>query len=851
MNGYVYMNGDIGKLPPGAVYPATPEPLGLQVAGAIGGGVPNIDYGVMNGAPSGSELILDAGVGSLEPSPQHAIGMHGGAIGYSPVDVAALGDASAAPPSAPMADLNVSGIPLEQLKQMLSSQLEYYFSRENLANDTYLLSQMDNDQYVPIWTVANFNQVKKLTKDIKLITEVLRESPNVQVDEEGQKVRPNHKRCIVILREIPDSTPLEDVKNLFSGEGCPRLISCEFAHNSSWYVTFESDDDAQKAYRFLREEVREFQGKPIMARIKAKPMNRLPIPTVAGVGGIKNGYRTPPPPPVYDPSSYTARQQGFLYTNGTTMPQTTMPAYPNQVVYHQPFYPTGMMPWGPTSPAYFDMSSVFTMNGITPHNTFTRSNTRYNSRHRNRQRNGSDRSCLIDPANPSNNSNNHHYHHHHHHHHHPSSSMPPLSNRSSHPPMTGGGGNVSLSSTSTYHASSLPSSKPPSSSSSSYQSGTKFHSSSSATSSVEHAKGSSSSSSSSAQDQDTATATVESSSSSSTSLSSAPSFPRHRIHRRTKDQDAKVAAGNNHSLPAIKESLPASGGSSSNNSSNCAGGNSRSSGVQFDLEAAAFPPLPGLDADHGKISTDIGGSGTGTVESSSQNRLSDVVKGTAKLKAVVKDKESGNQQQSSQLLQQQQQTAAPPQPATAVASRSASPGASTGAEVQGNALGNATSTNSSGATHTLNPPTINNENTSSVDAATAALSTVIALTPPSSPDKSIKTDDSNMVNGVDDAVVANAHLPATATITTATTTTMTAAAATATTDDAEPMTRCDCSNVVVVVPPSTASQSSQSQTGMASAFPIDLTRPSYAQVAQHCRELPCTKHKTDERDRNV
>jgi hypothetical protein len=71
---------------------------------------------------------------------------------------------------------------------------------------------MDNDQYVPIWTVANFNQVKKLTSDIKLITDVLRESPNVQVDEEGLKVRPNHKRCIVILREIPDNTPIEEIK---------------------------------------------------------------------------------------------------------------------------------------------------------------------------------------------------------------------------------------------------------------------------------------------------------------------------------------------------------------------------------------------------------------------------------------------------------------------------------------------------------------------------------------------------------------------------------------------------------------------------------------------------------------
>ena len=105
-----------------------------------------------------------------------------------------------------------AGIPMDQLKQMLQHQLEYYFSRENLAHDSYLMSQMDADQFVPIAIIANFNQIKKLTSDIKLVTMVLRESPNVQVDNEGMKVRPNHTRCTVILREIPDNTPAEEVR---------------------------------------------------------------------------------------------------------------------------------------------------------------------------------------------------------------------------------------------------------------------------------------------------------------------------------------------------------------------------------------------------------------------------------------------------------------------------------------------------------------------------------------------------------------------------------------------------------------------------------------------------------------
>ena len=125
--------------------------------------------------------------------------------------------------------------------------------RENLSKDLYLISQMDSDQFVPIWTIACIEGIKALTTDMDLIVDVLRgtvmsllfslypftfvsrfievtnrihitfffvmtlmfrlcfvtASPMVQVDESGEKVRPNHSRCIIILREVPETTPVE------------------------------------------------------------------------------------------------------------------------------------------------------------------------------------------------------------------------------------------------------------------------------------------------------------------------------------------------------------------------------------------------------------------------------------------------------------------------------------------------------------------------------------------------------------------------------------------------------------------------------------------------------------------
>ena len=114
---------------------------------------------------------------SLPTTPTPFYGVHP----FPPTPTADVSGMYAGYPYMPM-----NAVPYQQymepmpLMSMLSMQLEYYFSVDNLCKDLFLRKHMDSQGFVLLGFIAGFKRVKNLTEDLELLRYVARQLRNVE-----------------------------------------------------------------------------------------------------------------------------------------------------------------------------------------------------------------------------------------------------------------------------------------------------------------------------------------------------------------------------------------------------------------------------------------------------------------------------------------------------------------------------------------------------------------------------------------------------------------------------------------------------------------------------------------------
>ncbi|XP_076350275.1 la-related protein 6-like [Tachypleus tridentatus] len=115
-------------------------------------------------------------------------------------------------------------------------QVEYYFSNANLLKDPFLLKHVRRNKqgYVSLKLIASFRKVKSFTKNWRVVAHSLRYSKDLEINEEGTKVRrkdplPHYDETppsrTVIAFKFPFEKPtVEKIAELFSEYGIITLI---------------------------------------------------------------------------------------------------------------------------------------------------------------------------------------------------------------------------------------------------------------------------------------------------------------------------------------------------------------------------------------------------------------------------------------------------------------------------------------------------------------------------------------------------------------------------------------------------------------------------------------------------
>lgn len=157
----------------------------------------------------------------------------------------------------------------EEIKASIREQIEFYFGDANLPTDNFLLKQLKNPKNmtsegvgrVQIATVASFNKIKKLSRDINLIVEALNDSKllivsnckkyiqrSVPIPAEWLDISVRKRRCCRV-DSLPADISIASLTKLFQKHGKIALVRINNgSHNNVLgrygIVEFETEQEA-------------------------------------------------------------------------------------------------------------------------------------------------------------------------------------------------------------------------------------------------------------------------------------------------------------------------------------------------------------------------------------------------------------------------------------------------------------------------------------------------------------------------------------------------------------------------------------------------------------------------------
>jgi hypothetical protein len=178
----------------------------------------------------------------------------------------------------------------QERSEAIKRQVEYYFSRQNLLQDTFLLSKMSKDHYVDLSVIAEFKMIKQLTSDVDLILKSIKDSDKVVIDEARKCVKPaaHNERTTLILRNIPSSASEESVKSLLKTVNVPAIVSIRADVGDNWFLSFETTEATKTAMERVKS--LKWEDKQIGCAIKSEsflkglallPANAIPYNATA------------------------------------------------------------------------------------------------------------------------------------------------------------------------------------------------------------------------------------------------------------------------------------------------------------------------------------------------------------------------------------------------------------------------------------------------------------------------------------------------------------------------------------------------------------------------------------------